>query len=469
MAPAEPPSSTGTTLPGARHPGARHPGDLHPGGLPDPWPAPLATGALDAVVDVPGSKSLTNRYLPLAALADTPTHLHAPLHSRDSALMVAALRALGVAVVEADDDGAPRPGGGDLLVTPAPLRGPARIDCGLAGTVMRFLAPLAALADGDVTLDGDPRARERPMAPVLAGLRDLGVVVTEHGRPGFLPVTIHGRGGVRGGVIEVDASASSQFVSALLLSAPRFTEGLTLRHVGGDLPSLPHIAMTVAVLRGRGVTVDDATPGEWTVSPGPVAGGRVDVEPDLSNAGPFLAAALVAGGRVSIPGWPAATTQAGDLFRGLLERMGARVRLDPGGLTVSGTGAVVGLDADLRDGGELAPTIAALAALATTPSRLRGIAHLRGHETDRLAALVAEITRLGGDAEETADGIVVRPAPLHAGTVRTYHDHRMATFGAILGLRVRGVGVENVATTAKTLPDFPTQWAAMLATAAATT
>ncbi len=435
------------------------------GGLPDPWPAPLAPGPLDAVVAVPGSKSLTNRYLPLAALGEGPMHLHAPLHSRDSALMVAALRGLGVGVEDVDDDGAPHPGGSDLLVVPAPLRGPAHIDCGLAGTVMRFLAPLAALADGDVTLDGDPRARERPMAPVIAALRALGVRVTEHGEPGFLPITVHGTGSVRGGTIDVDASASSQFVSALLLSAPRFTDGLTLRHVGGDLPSLPHIAMTVDVLRGRGVEVDDATPGQWRVSPGSVGGGRVDVEPDLSNAGPFLAAALVAGGRVRIPGWPAETTQAGDLFRGLLGQMGGQVALGDGGLTVTGTGAVVGLDVDLRDGGELAPTIVALAALAVTPSRLRGIGHLRGHETDRLAALVTEIRRLGGDAEETSDGIGVRPAPLHGGTVRTYHDHRMATFGAILGLRVPGVEVENVGTTAKTLPDFPAQWAAMLATA----
>lgn len=434
---------------------------------PDPWPAPVAHGPLDAVVHVPGSKSLTNRYLLLAALAEEPTHLAAPLHSRDSALMADALRALGARVAAADQDGDPRPDGPDLLVVPAPLRGPARVDCGLAGTVMRFVPPVAALADGDVTFDGDPRARERPMGPVLKALRDLGVAVTEHGERGCLPFTVHGRGGVRGGAIEVDASASSQFVSALLLAAPRFTEGLTLRHVGAALPSVPHIAMTVAVLRGRGVQIDDDAAGAWRVSPGPVSGGRIDVEPDLSNAGPFLAAALVAGGTVRIPGWPATTTQAGDLLRGLLERMGARVSLDPGGLTVAGTGAVVGLDVDLSDGGELAPTIAALAALAATPSRLRGIAHLRGHETDRLAALVAEIRRLGGDAEETADGIVVRPAALHGGTVRTYHDHRMATFGAIIGVAVPGVSVQDVATTTKTLPDFPGSWADMLATGAA--
>lgn len=433
-----------------------------PEGWLDPWPAPTADRPLDAVVAVPGSKSLTNRYLVLAALAEEPTHVHAPLHSRDSALMVAALRALGTEVAAVDDDGEVRPDGADLLVVPGPLTGPETVDCGLAGTVMRFLAPLAALTAGDVTLDGDPRARERPMGPVLDALRDLGVAVTERGRAGFLPVTVHGTGAVAGGEVEVDASASSQFVSALLLSAPRFERGLTVRHVGGDLPSLPHIAMTVEVLRARGVAVSAPAPGTWVVAPGPIAGGRVDVEPDLSSAGPFLAAALVAGGTVRVPGWPAATTQAGDLLRGLLTRMGGQVALDASGLAVTGTGAVVGLDADLRDGGELTPTIAALAALAGTPSHLHGVAHLRGHETDRLAALVAEIRRLGGDAEETADGIVVRPARLHAGTVRTYHDHRMATFGAVLGLRVPGVLVEDVATTAKTIPDFPARWARML-------
>lgn len=300
------------------------------------------------------------------------------------------------------------------------------------------------------------------MAPVIRALRDLGVGVTEHGAAGYLPFTVHGTGAVPGGAIEIDASASSQFVSALLLAAPRFGNGLTLRHTGASLPSLPHIAMTVAVLRGRGVQVDDATTGTWRVAPGPIAGGTIDVEPDLSNAGPFLAAAVAAGGSVRVPSWPARTTQAGDLLRDLLTRMGARVELAEGVLTVTGTGSVRGIDADLRAGGELAPTIAALAALAQTTSRLRGIAHLRGHETDRLAALVTEINRLGGDAQELEDGILVRPATLHGGTVHTYEDHRMATFGAIIGLRVPGVCVENIATTAKTLPDFPDMWAAML-------
>jgi 3-phosphoshikimate 1-carboxyvinyltransferase len=431
-----------------------------------PWPAPLATAPLDAVVDVPGSKSLTNRHLVLAALAESPTHLRRPLHSRDSALMVQALRALGTRVDAAGADGRPDPAGTDLLLTPGPLRGGGRVDCGLAGTVMRFVPALAALADGPVALDGDPRARERPMGALLDALRALGVRVDDDGR-GALPFTVHGAGAVPGGSVVVDAAASSQFVSALLLPAPAFAAGLEVRPAGA-VPSLPHVEMTVAVLRERGVRVDVETgpggaPVAWRVHPGPVRGGVIDVEPDLSNAGPFLAAALVAGGRVRVPGWPAATTQAGDALRDLLARMGAAVELDAEGLTVTGTGRIAGIDADLGDVGELTPTVAALCALADGPSRLRGVAHLRGHETDRLAALATEITRLGGSAVETDDGLVVEPRPLHGATVETYHDHRMATFAAILGLRVPGVAVVDVATTAKTMPDFPAMWTGMLA------
>ncbi|WP_324652597.1 3-phosphoshikimate 1-carboxyvinyltransferase [Georgenia sp. H159] len=431
------------------------------------WAAPVASGPLDAVVPVPGSKSLTNRYLLLAALAAEPTQLHRPLHSRDSALMVEALRALGVRVEHVDADGRPAADGPDLLIDPAPLRGPARVDCGLAGTVMRFVPPLAALADGTVTFDGDPQALKRPMGPIIEALRDLGAQVDDDGR-GTLPFTVHGTGGLPGGVVTVDASASSQFVSGLLLIAPRLARGLDLRRVG-PMPSQPHAAMTVEVLRERGVVVDvtlgdDGEPARWQVQPGPVAGGLVPVEPDLSNAGPFLAAALVAGGRVQVPDWPTRTSQAGDHLRDLLVQMGATVELSPAGLTVSGNGSIRPLDVDLHAAGELTPTIAALCTLADGPSRLRGVAHLRGHETDRLAALVTEITRLGGNARETADGLEIEPGQLHPARLETYHDHRMATFGAIVGLRVPGTEVVDVATTAKTLPDFTRMWTDMVAT-----
>lgn len=433
------------------------------------WPAPTAHAPLDATVTVPGSKSLTNRALPLAALAHEPTTIRGALSSRDSDLMIAALRALGTDVESTD-------GGHTLRVTPAPITGGGRVDAGLAGTVMRFIPPIAALADGPVTLDGDPAARQRPMGPVLRALASLGVQVTaaeaagsasaeasgQPPVPDYLPVVVHGTGQVRGGEIEVDASASSQFVSALLLAAPRFTEGLTLRHVGGVLPSKPHIDMTVACLRDRGVAVTEPADGVWQVAPGPIGGGALTIEPDLSNAAPFLAAALAVGGTVRIPHWPAESTQPGMLLPEILTRMGAQTGVSGGLLTVTGTGSITPVDLDLSAAGELTPTIAALAALADGVTHLRGIAHLRGHETNRLAALVTEITRLGGQAEELDDGLMIRGGGLHGAQVETYADHRMATFAAVVGLAVPDVAVVDVATTAKTIPDFPGLWHELL-------
>lgn len=421
------------------------------------WPAPTPDRPVDATVTLPGSKSLTNRYLVIAALAAQPSRLRAPLRSRDTLLMADALRALGAGI---EDVPGASPFGEDWLVTPAPLHG-GSVDCGLAGTVMRFLPPVAALAAGDVRFDGDPRARERPMSAVLEALRALGVRVTDDGRGG-LPFTVHGTGAVTGGEVAIDATDSSQFVSGLLLAAARFERGLTVRHTGAPIPSRPHVSMTVEALRDVGVVVDDVEPDTWRVEPGEIGGLDVQVEPDLSNATPFLAAAAVTEGRVTVPGWPQWTTQAGDAIRDLLDSMGAEVTLERDGLTVRGTGELYGVDADLHDAGELTPTVAALAALADTPSRLSGVAHLRGHETDRLAALAREISGLGGDVTETADGLVIRPAPLHAGVFHTYGDHRLATAGAVIGLRVPGVQVEDVGTTAKTLPDFPGMWSRML-------
>ena len=429
---------------------------------PAAWPAPHVVGArrLTATVEVPGSKSLTNRYLVLAALADGPGLLRGALRSRDTALMSGALRGLGVGLD--DVDAGPSGATPDLRIDPGPLRGGIAIDCGLAGTVMRFLPAVAALADGPVHFDGDPGAQIRPMGPILSALRALGVTVRDDGEPGFLPFTVVGHGRVRGGSVDLDASASSQFVSGLLLAAARFDQGLTVRHTGSTLPSLPHIEMTVAVLRTAGVEVDASRPAIWHVAPGPIRARDVRVEPDLSNAAPFLCAAMVVGGTVSVPGWPTSTTQPGALLPEILAAMGADTRLTGDVMSVSGTGAVHGIDLDLHDAGELAPTIAALAALADSPTRLRGIAHLRGHETDRLAALATEITRLGGQAEQTSDGLVITPRPMTGTVVRTYHDHRMATAAALIGLRVPGVLVEDVATTSKTLPDFVGMWERML-------
>lgn len=418
------------------------------------WAAPTAAAPVRATVRLPGSKSLTNRYLVLAALAHGPSRLRSPLRSRDTLLMVDALVSLGAAV-EDDTDGV------DWLVIPGDLRGDRQVDCGLAGTVMRFLPPLAALADGPVRFDGDGQARQRPIGPVLAALRALGVGVDDDGR-GTLPFTVHGNGSVAGGTAAIDASASSQFVSGLLLSGARYQAGVTVVNDGKPVPSEPHLAMTVETLRDCGVVVDDTVLNTWRVEPGPVAPLDVQVEPDLSNAAPFVAAALVAGGRVTVPDWPQRTTQAGDHMRDLLDTMGAEVCLDREGLTVTGSGEVYGIDADLHEAGELTPVVAALAALADSPSHLRGIAHLRGHETDRLAALATEINALGGDVTEHDDGLTVRPRPLHGGVFGTYHDHRLATAGALIGLRVPGVEVENVGTTAKTLPGFTELWARML-------
>ncbi|MFC5752570.1 3-phosphoshikimate 1-carboxyvinyltransferase [Actinomadura rugatobispora] len=425
------------------------------------WSAPVADAPVDATVPLPGSKSMTNRALILAALADGPGRLVRPLRSRDTLLMVEALRELGVGIVE--------DASGDLRVMPHDLAGPAQIDVGLAGTVMRFLPPVAALAAGPVDVDGDPRARERPMGPIIGALRDLGATVDDGGRDA-LPFVVRGTGAVPGGAVTIDASGSSQLVSGLLLAAPRFGKGVEVRHEGPPVPSAPHLAMTVRMLREAGAAVET---GEdvWRVAPGPIRARDWVIEPDLSNAAQFLGAALVTGGRVTVPGWPEDTTQPGDALRGLLARMGAEVSYGPGGLTVRGTGPAEaggvagyrGLEADLHEVGELTPVLAALAALAGTPSRLTGIAHLRGHETDRLAALVAEINGLGGDARELPDGLEIRPRPLHGGLFRTYDDHRMVMAAAVLGLAVPGVEVENVATVGKTLPGFTDLWDGMLA------
>ncbi|WP_431960408.1 3-phosphoshikimate 1-carboxyvinyltransferase [Actinacidiphila sp. bgisy160] len=430
------------------------------------WPAPLASAPVHATVTVPGSKSVTNRALVLAALASEPGWLRRPLRSRDTVLMADALRAMGVQIDEVVN-----PYGGEAWrVIPAGLHGPASVDVGNAGTVMRFLPPVAALADGPVHFDGDPRSHERPLNGVIDALRTLGARIDDEGR-GALPLTVHGGGALDGGPVSVDASSSSQFVSALLLSGPRFNQGVEVRHTGPALPSLPHIKMTVEMLRHAGAKVDTpengGEPNVWRVDAGALLGVDLTVEPDLSNAQPFLAAALVTGGRVVIPDWPRRTTQPGDALRELFTRMGGSCELTDAGLVFTGSGRIHGIDADLSEVGELTPGIAAVAALADSESVLRGVGHLRLHETDRLAALSKEINELGGDVTETEDGLRIRPRPLRGGVFHTYEDHRLATAGAVLGLAVDGVRVENVATTGKTLPDFPEMWTAMLGTAPA--
>lgn len=421
-----------------------------------PWLAPTIQHAISGSVLLPGSKSLTNRELVLSALAESPSHLRNPLDSRDSQLMIESLRKLGTQINVSERS--------DLVILPPTTDIDAKsllnttIDCGLAGTVMRFVPPMAALFAGEITFDGDEAARRRPMQTTIDSLRALGVTVEDQGS-GSLPFTISSTGEIEGGYLEIDASASSQFVSGLLLAAPRFTKGLSLRHVGKDLPSLPHIEMTLECLRQRGVSVSQPEETLWIVEPGPIQGGEIAIEPDLSNAGPFLAAALVLGGSVTIRNWPETTTQVGKHFVDILTQMGASFERVGSDLIVTGTGSIRGIDIDLSIGGELAPVIIALAVLADTPSRITGIAHLRGHETDRLAALTKEINKIGGNATELADGIAIEPsAGLHSGTWSTYEDHRMATAGAIIGLRVPGLTIEDVSVVSKTMPEFVSLW-----------
>lgn len=425
------------------------------------WHAPAASGRLDATVTLPGSKSLTNRYLVLAALASDTSRLRRPLRSRDTELMAQALRQLGAGVDDATSTG----GSPDWLITPATLRGGRPVDCGLAGTVMRFLPPVAALAGGPVPFDGDEHARVRPMAAVIDALRDLGVTIEDEGR-GTLPFVVQGQGSVRGGTVVVDASASSQFISALLLVGSRFDEGITIVHEGKPVPSLPHIEMTVETLRDAGAAVDDSEANTWRVEPGELLPLDVTVEPDLSNAAPFLAAAVVAGGSVSVPDWPGHTTQAGDRIRDVLEQMGAEVTLDSRTLTVTGDGHPRGIDIDLHDAAELTPVVAALAACAEGRSYIRGVGHIRGHETDRIAALSRELGGLGVGVTELEDGLQIDPAPLRGNTFHTYADHRMVMAGAVMALRAPGTVVQDPGTVGKTLPEFVQLWQSMLEAAA---
>ena len=423
------------------------------------WPA-IFRGPLpiSATVTIPGSKSVTDRALILAAQATTPSLIRRPLISRDSELMVAGLRELGISIVDTSVDG-------DVAwqITPGKMRGPVKIDVGNAGTVMRFLPPLSALATGSVAFDGDPRSHERPLGPVIKALEDLGISVAHEGRYS-LPLTLNGTGKIPGGALEIDASASSQFLSALLLIGPSMTNGITIKHIGGALPSMPHIDMTVDMLRFFGATVEvDSANNIWRVAPGKLLGQDFVIEPDLSNAAPFLSIAMICGGDVTISDWPKQTTQPGDQLRDILTQMGAKVEFVSNGLKLTGTGRIHGIDIDLHDVGELTPAIAALCALADSPSHLRGIGHLRLHETDRLAALTNEINALGGNVTEEETALHITPTPLHAGVFHTYDDHRLATAGAAIGLVVPGIEVENIATTRKTLPDFPGLWSSLTA------
>ncbi|MEV8505819.1 3-phosphoshikimate 1-carboxyvinyltransferase [Actinoplanes sp. NPDC051475] len=418
-----------------------------------PWTAPLAQGPVAATVRLPGSKSMTARALVLSALADGPSRIQRPLRARDTTLMADGLRALGTAIDTSGPDA--------WAIEPRPLRGPATVDVGLAGTVMRFAPPVAALADGTVTFDGDPHARNRPLRPIVEALRSLGADI-DASPSGGLPLVVRGTGALEGGTAVIDASGSSQFVSGLLLSAARCTKGLVLRHDGPPVPSAPHLRMTTHMLRAAGAVVDDSAPDVWTVEPGPLSGQSWQIEPDLSGAAPFFAAAVVTGGTVTLAGWPRDSWQPVGVLGGLLTELGADVSQGDDGLTVRGTGRLKGIDADLSEVSELTPVVAALAALAGSPSSLHGVAHIRGHETDRIAALARELDKVGAGVVEHPDGLDITPGPLRAATFETYADHRMAHAAAVIGLAVEGITLTDVACTSKTLPEFPELWAGLV-------
>ena len=426
------------------------------------WSAPFRGGLtsvgepINAKISIPGSKSATNRALILAAIAKTPSRLRKPLSSRDADLMVKGLQNLGCKIDEIKTEQ-----GFDYQIIPQKLSGPTQIDVGNAGTVMRFLPPIASLATGLIHFDGDARSHERPLEPVIKALEQLGASI-EHGNNYRLPLTINGSGGIKGGEVEVDASASSQFISALMLLGPATKNGLTIKNIGKSLPSMPHIEMTIQMLRHYGATVE-VNENSWTVRSGDLSGQDLTIEPDLSNAAPFMAAAMICGGSVEILDWPKSTSQPGDQLRDIFAKMGAKIEQNNEGLKISGSGKINGIDIDLHNVGELTPSIAAVAALASTPSTLRGIAHLRLHETDRLAALANEINNLGGDVTEGPGELLIKPAKVIASQIfKSYEDHRMATAGAIIGLAVKDLIVENIETTKKTLPDFPGMWQEML-------
>lgn len=420
---------------------------------PQSWTAPTATGPVGTKLSLPGSQAMTARALVISALAAGPSTLRRPRRARDIELMAAGLRAMGAHISTVDDE--------RWLIRPHALHGPARIDVGPTGPPMRFLPPVACLAEGTVTFEGACAGSSRAIAPLVAALRSIGVAI-DSAPTGALPLTVRGTGRVTGGDVVIDASASSQFVSALLLSAARFDNGLVLRHTGAPVPSAPHLRMTVQMLRAAGAGIDDAVADVWTVQPGRLAGRGWDIEPDLASALPFFAAALVTGGSVTLTGWPHTSLQPVNRLRELLTGMGGEMARCADGLTVRGTGSVRGIDADLGDVSELTPVFAALAALADSPSRLRGVARIRRHATDRLTALARQLTALGAEVTESHDSLRIRPRPLRGGVFETYADPRMTQAAAVLGLAVPGIELRGVAGPAKPIPEFPALWSAMV-------
>ena len=417
------------------------------------WHAPTINGAINSTLEIPGSKSATNRAFVLAALGNKNSIITNPLFARDTNLMLEALEKLGCNVVKKSNS-----------VEISPMKkdhSEISIDVGLAGTVMRFVPPLAALSSGTSHFDGDERARNRPMKTLIESLKNLNVKVIDN-HQGKLPFSIISDGQITGGEIEIDASESSQFISALMLVGAKFNNGLTIKHVGQNLPSLPHIEMTIEMLKEVGVKTNQINATTWRIDNQTINSRNWVVEPDLSNAGPFLAAAMVTKGEIKINDWPLQTTQAGNSWIEILSLMGANIQLNSKQLILKNDSEIKGINYNLNDVGELTPVLVAISLFANSKSEFTGISHLRGHETDRLAALVENITAIGGDAKETEDGLIINPKQLHGGVWKAFDDHRMATAGAVIGLKVKDIYVDDIATTSKTLPNFEEMWNKMV-------
>jgi len=411
------------------------------------WQTPFADAPVDGRVHVPGSKSEANRALLLAALSDGPSTIGGLPTSRDTSLMTDALRALGT-VIE-----------GSNVRPPECFQGGADIDCGLAGTVMRFVPPLAMLADGPTRFHGDARASERPLTPLLSALRALGAEITADCVPlALTPPKIW-----NDGAVTIDASQSSQFVSGLLLAGAQFPNGLDLRHEGATLPSRPHIDMTIAMLAAHGAQVDEPEPNHWTVAPGALRAVDTVVEPDLTNAAAFLLAGVLTGGRSTVAHWPSTTTQPGALILQIIESFGGWWQRDDDAMTAGANQPLTGCNVDLSAASELTPVVAALAAAANGPSRLTGIGHIRGHETDRLAAIHNALAAVGVPSGVDEDGLTIEGGQArHGGVIDSADDHRMVHLGALLGLVTPDVQVARAQAVAKTMPNFLTVWESLV-------
>ncbi|MBO9310050.1 MAG: 3-phosphoshikimate 1-carboxyvinyltransferase [Chloroflexi bacterium] len=404
---------------------------------------------IDAVISVPGSKSITNRALVLAALAEGESALENALFSEDSHWCSQALQRLGIPIkAEAEAARFLVQGRGGIL--PAAH---ADLFVGNSGTTARFLVAVAALGNGTYRFDGVPRMRQRPIGPLLAALRQLGAQFSFEGAPNAFPLTVHAAG-LQGGAATLEATNSSQYVSALLQVAPYARRDVTI-YLTGEVVSEPYIEMTLRVMAQFGVIADKSDYRNYHVRAGQrYQAQRYVIEPDASNATYFFAAAALVGGRVRVPHLSANSLQGDVRFVDVLEQMGCQVERAATYLEVRSIGQLRGVDVDLNAMSDTAQTLAAIAPFASTPTRIRNIGHIRHKETDRIAALATELRKLGAQVEERADSLTIYPSALRPAEIETYDDHRMAMAFAVTGLALDGVRIKNPACTAKTFPDF---------------